>query len=554
MRQRRVMAAVAEDRFSGRRGVRELEPAGSGSGLAGSGSGLAGSGAAGSGLAGSGSVPGGGGVPPRVAGVGLWVVPVVVTLAVMVWGIGGASYSRDEAATLSAVQRPLHGLLRMLSNIDAVHGAYYVLLWPVVRVLGAGEVVTRLPSAVAMAVAAGAVFGLGRRLVSWRAGLAGGLVFAVLPEVSVYGQTARPYALATALAAVASYLLVRAVQDAAAGEAGRVRGWLVGYGGCLAALGYVHLFGLLLAAAHVVVVARFWAGHRGRAGRLVAAGWLGVVAGAFAVAGAVVAETMRQAGTLTWVKPRSLAGLAGLTSLIGPRPMAEAAGLAVLAGVTVAAVAGRARLASDWPGDLVAVCVPWLVVPAVLLIAVSSLVTPLYVFRYVLFCAPAAALLVGAGLAALGWRAGTAALAVIAALGVPMLVHVRTAGGHGDDIRGADQVVAATMRPGDALLYLSFGEPIEMAYPYGLRKLVNVALGGTPNYSGNLGGTWAPLAVVTSRIEAARRMWLVQLAYGLYQTSPGKPPAILHNLGFSKARTWHETGVWLTLYIRHATS
>ena len=87
-------------------------------------------------------------------------------------------------------------------------------------------------------------------------------------------------------------------------------------------------------------------------------------------------------------------------------------------------------------------------------------------------------------------------------------------------------------------------------------RLVRVrgALGGTPNYSGNLGGTWAPLAVMTSRIEAARRMWLVQLAYGLYQTSPGKPPAILHNLGFSKARTWHETGVWLTLSIRHATS
>ena len=489
----------------------------------------------------------------RVAGVPLWLVPPVVTLAVMVWGIGGASYSRDEAATLSAVQRPLHGLLRMLSNIDAVHGAYYVLLWPVVRVFGAGEVATRLPSAVAMAVAAAAVFGLGRRLVSVRAGLAAGLVFAVLPEVSLYGQTARPYALATALAAVASYVLVRAVQDAAGGDAGRVRVWLTGYGVCLAALGYVHMFGLLLAAAHVVLVARFWAGHRGRAGRSLAAGWLGVVVAAFAVASAVLAETVRQASTLTWVKPRSLAGLVGLASLIGPRPMAEAAGLAVVAAVTVSAVAGRARLAADWPGDLVALCVPWLIGPAVILIVASSVVTPLYVFRYVLFCAPAAALLVGAGLAALGWRAGAAALAVITALGVPLLLHVRTAGGHGDDIRGADQVVAANMRPGDALLYLNFGEPIEMAYPYGLHRLVNVALGGTPNYSGNLGGTWAPLPVVTSRIEAARRMWFVQLADGLYQTSPGRPPKILQTLGFSKARTWHETGVWLTLYVRHPT-
>lgn len=60
--------------------------------------------------------------------------------------------------------------------------------------------------------------------------------------------------------------------------------------------------------------------------------------------------------------------------------------------------------------------------------------------------------------------------------------------------------------------------------------------------------------MVTGRIEAARWMWLGQLAYGLYQASPGQPPRILHTLGFSKARTWHETGVWLTLYVRRPTS
>ena len=549
MRQRGITtpAAAVVGHF-GRHAVRELEPAGVGS-RAGAGSRASAGPRAGV----AAGWPAGGGVP-GAAGARLWVVPAVVTLVVMVWGIGGASYSRDEAATLSAVRRPFHGLLRMLSNVDAVHGAYYVLLWPVVRVFGAGEVATRLPSAVAMAVAAAAVFGVGRRLVSVRAGLAAGLVFAVLPEVSLYGQTARPYAVATALAAVASYLLVRAMGAAAGGDAGGMRGWLTGYGVCLAVLGYIHLFGLLLAVAQVVAVARFWAGHRGGAGRSLAAGWLGVVVAAVAVASAVQVEGLRQAGVLTWVKPRPLADLAGLASLVGPRPMAAAAGLAVLAAVTVGAVAGRARLAADWPGDLIALCVPWLVGPAVLLIVVSSLVTPVYVFRYVLFCAPAAALLAGAGLAALGWRAGAAALAVIAALGLPMLLHVRAAGGHGDDIRGADQIVAANTRPGDAMLYLTFGEPIQAAYPYGLAQLPDVAVGGTPNYSASLGGTWAPLPVVTSRIQAARRIWLVQLAYGLYQTSPGQPPKILQTAGFTKARTWHETGVWLTLYVRRASN
>ncbi|HEY2641715.1 MAG TPA: glycosyltransferase family 39 protein, partial [Streptosporangiaceae bacterium] len=320
----------------------------------------------------------------------LWLVPPSVTLAIMLWGIRSASYSRDESATMAAVQRPFHGLVRMLVNVDAVHGVYYVIMWPVVRLLGPGELATRLPSALAMAAAAAAIFGVGQRLVSTRAGLAAGLVFAILPPVSLYGQTARPYAMATALAAIASYLLVRAMQAAAAGDNAAMRGWLTCYGVCLAALGYMHMFGLLVAAAHVAPVTRFWSRHAGdRTGKSLAIGWLGVVAGALAVASAVVIAGLGQRSALTWLKPRSLAGLTGLTSLIGPRAMAAAAGAVILCAIGVDAVAGRARLRADWPGDFIALCVPWLILPATILIVASSLVTPVYVFRYVVFCTPA---------------------------------------------------------------------------------------------------------------------------------------------------------------------
>jgi len=49
--------------------------------------------------------------------------PLLVTFVGALWGITGPSYWRDEAATLVAVQRPFGQLLRMLGNIDAVHGA-----------------------------------------------------------------------------------------------------------------------------------------------------------------------------------------------------------------------------------------------------------------------------------------------------------------------------------------------------------------------------------------------------------------------------------------------
>src|SRR2546429_531673 len=57
----------------------------------------------------------------------LWMraIPPAATLAVMLWGIQGSSYWRDEAATLAAVRRPFGDLVSMLGNVDAVHGAYY---------------------------------------------------------------------------------------------------------------------------------------------------------------------------------------------------------------------------------------------------------------------------------------------------------------------------------------------------------------------------------------------------------------------------------------------
>jgi hypothetical protein len=90
---------------------------------------------------------------------------------------------RDEAATM----RPLPALLGMLTNVDAVHGAYHLLVWPLVHTIGGSELTLRVPAALAMAGAALGVAALGRRLHSPGTGLLAGLLFAVLPQVSRYG-------------------------------------------------------------------------------------------------------------------------------------------------------------------------------------------------------------------------------------------------------------------------------------------------------------------------------------------------------------------------------
>ncbi|MEU5828910.1 glycosyltransferase family 39 protein [Micromonospora tulbaghiae] len=177
----------------------------------------------------------------------VWVVPGLLTLVVTLAGIGHAQAWRDELATWSAATRPVPDLARMTRTIDAATGPYYLLMHGWTALAGTSPTALRLPSALAMAVAAALTARLGAVLVGRRAGLLAGLLFAVLPVTSRYGQEARPYALATLLAVLSTLLLVGVLR-----RPGRWR-W-AGYAVAVAALGLFHLLALTLLAAHAVVV------------------------------------------------------------------------------------------------------------------------------------------------------------------------------------------------------------------------------------------------------------------------------------------------------------
>ncbi|MEU7620006.1 glycosyltransferase family 39 protein, partial [Micromonospora rifamycinica] len=177
----------------------------------------------------------------------VWLVPLLVTLLVGGYGIGRAQLWRDELATWSAATRPVGDLLRLTRTVDAATGPYYLSVHAWTGLSGDSEVALRLPSVLAMAGAAGLTAVLGRRLFGSAAGLLAGLLLAVLPGTSRYAQEARPYALVTLLAVLATVLLVRALD-----RPGRWR-W-AGYAAAVAGLGLAHLLALGLVAAHAVVV------------------------------------------------------------------------------------------------------------------------------------------------------------------------------------------------------------------------------------------------------------------------------------------------------------
>ncbi|MGW3894284.1 glycosyltransferase family 39 protein [Micromonospora profundi] len=413
-------------------------------------------------------------------GLPVWLPPALLTLAVTVTGLGSAQLWRDELATWSAATRSPGELARLAGTIDAATGPYYLLMHGWVAVFGDSTVALRVPAVLAMTVAAGLLAVLGERLVDRRTGLFAGLLFAVLPGTSRYGQEARPYALATALAVLATLLLVTAL---------RRPGWArwAGYAAAVAALGLTHLIALTLLAAHALVVLITW--WRGPAAAGIAAPVAGpapdcrlapvaapapggepvpvgrppgVIGGpggrdrrlwrwvvALVPAALVVTPLLLRARTqrsrqLSWVAPARLDDLSAL-----PGGVAQSS---VVGGLVVGVAAlGAARL-----GRRALLPVSALLLPVALLFAAGAVV-PLWVPRYLVFVVPFACLLAGAALAGVSAPAALAVVVVTGLLGLPDQTALRRTHewprSAPVDYAGAARVIADGQRPGDAVVY-----------------------------------------------------------------------------------------------------
>ncbi len=186
-------------------------------------------------------------------------VPAVTSFVVGGYEIGGPSLWRDEAYTRDAINRSVGQIFTLLGHMDAVHGAYYLLMHVVAAAIGTSATALRFPSLCAMVVATAFTAAIGRRTAALAqppeaagpgrlnvpalTGFLSGMVFATAPYMTYYAQMARSYAIVTMFATIATYLLLRAYPD------GRWRWWSA-YAVAAALTGLFNLFGLLILAAH----------------------------------------------------------------------------------------------------------------------------------------------------------------------------------------------------------------------------------------------------------------------------------------------------------------
>ncbi len=180
---------------------------------------------------------------------------------------------------------------------------------------------------------------------------------------------------------------------------------------------------------------------------------------------------------------RLVSTTAGSKDLVVPLALLALGGLAA------------AWLADGWrPLNPAAVALPWLVVPAFLLIAVSF-VKPVYYVRYVEFSLPGLAIVAGAGLTALIRLAARTPLARLARLGLapgllPAVLVIAVLGvllagpqqairqdaARPDNLRRASAIVAARERPGDIVFYIPFTmHVLGTGYPAPFLRLRDIA-------------------------------------------------------------------------------
>lgn len=475
----------------------------------------------------------------------IWALPAGVMLVLGLLGLDRHSVWRDEAASVIAARRTLPELWTLLGQLETVHAVYYTLLHAWLG-LGAGEVWVRVPSVLAMAVAAGLVGALGARLVSAPVGLAGGLLFAVDPSVSYYAQEARSTALVGACALLATWFLLRAVD-----QRGR---WWAAYAAAGAALVGLNLIALLVPLALGVTLVGW------RVPRRDLLRWAGATVPALAVAGGLVLVTGEQPNQVGWIPRPGTSSLRDLAHLVaGPTlPLVVLVGLLVLTGVWPTRSSAERRLR--------ALALPLLVVPPAALLVVSF-VQPAFVARYVFPSVAGAALLAGLGAVRLARLvagrsarpalafalATTTAVAVVGAAGIGAQRLERTPDSRPDDLAAAAAVIAAGAQPGDVVLFVPDNRRLlSLAYPEPFVQVRDASLAAGPEAAGNLTGRPLPLAATLHTLTESPRVWAVGrpgLALLPAETDARAELALLDS-SFDAVQRTGSRGVGITLYVR----
>ncbi len=478
-------------------------------------------------------------------------VIAVLGAAISLAGAGRPSFWYDEAATISAAySRSLGQLWRMLGNVDAVHGLYYLLMHGWFQIFPPTEFWSRVPSGLAVGGAAAGVVVLARQFSSRSVALASGAFCAILPRATWAGIEARPYALSMMAAVWLTVALVRATRRDGAGA------WVL-YGLAAAVSILLDAYLVLMPVAYSAFV---FAHHRTRTVLARFAVTSALAVGALAPFLATVAG---QAHQIKWVPPighRTLEDVVVQQYFERSPPFAALSALVVVAAIVL--WLSRIRVLAGPDRRLLTIAVAWLVVPTAAIVLWSAVFHPIYTPRYLSFTAPGMALILGVCAASVAVRPWlTAALVgVFAVAAVPNYVRAQRGpyAKYDMDYSQVADLITAKAAPGDCLLVndtVTFMpapmRPLIAARPDAYRKLVDLTLWQRATDRNDVFDTNLIPEVVAAPLSHCRVVWIITQAdpsLPAHERGVALPPgpvygptpafAVPHDLGFRLVERW----------------
>lgn len=413
--------------------------------------------------------------------------------------LGKKSFWLDEIVSVSIARLDAAGFRNIVMSWELNEGLYYTLLRGWMH-LARGEFGIRLLSVAPSVAAIPVVYLLGRRLISESTGLIAALLLAVNAFDVRYAQEARGYSLFAFLVALACWFFVRCM------DAPQKKGNWAGLVIALELGMYAHFFaGLILPVFWLAALLR----KRGFPWKslLISSGIIVLLA-----VPALLFVAMKNRGQVGWVQPTTWRDLYDLAILLSGRGglvlLLMCAALLLLA---LTKMMGRAGKQEVWGHALAWM---WLVLPIAMTVAIS-VVKPMFVTRYLIFCLPAFVLLVAVGMSVIRPRWLMAALLL-----AMVTLSLRGVGAYyragfdplDQDWRGAVHYLLEQAQPGDALL---FYHPLaRLAYEYYRERWPQApapVVVFPPRADARLlKGTTPDFALLAQMPEHYRRLWLVQ--------------------------------------------
>jgi mannosyltransferase len=379
----------------------------------------------------------------NLSGFSILVLLLTVAAAVLrLYGLANRGLWIDEAFSADLSHRSFFHLLQSFRELSTNMALYHVLLHFWMK-LGDSEYAMRSMSVVFSVATVPFTYALGSRLFGRNAGLLAAWLLAINTFHIHYAQEARAYSLVVLLATISTYVLVRNLQEPASAS------WTL-YGVLLAVMICSHVLSLLVVVAHGAAILSLPPGTIPWKGLARSAVWFVCLSLPMAVL-----VLMVKADPLNWV-PKTDASmvLVYLVLTAGNRGVL----LLVLDAIAVGLVifeTGRAlwrdgRTRENWAYILVLF---WFFLPFAIALSIS-VVRPMFVPRYLLFCLPAFLLATSAGLTrirprSIAWTLG-GAISLLSLAAIPPAYALSFGL---EDWRTVSSYVFDQAQPGDGIFF-----------------------------------------------------------------------------------------------------